>query len=165
VAPPERSSKSAIGAPSCLPYAPTRLTVAIGASSWQMIVLVSGAVLPLTVQRRHEAGVARRRTIASVAGCRSTVLSRALAGLMGVPPIRWRDAMHRRPLPMFGICNPLFAIRKIDRGLFTFSSRRPVGAHLRGHARRGVRDAEVVRTLDVDVPSLYVRIPRSEIAK
>jgi hypothetical protein len=89
VAPPERSSKSAIGAPSCLPYAPTRrLTVAIGASSWQMIVLVSGAVLPLTVQRRHEAGVARRRTIASVAWCRSTVLSRALAGLMRVPPIR-----------------------------------------------------------------------------
>jgi hypothetical protein len=66
---------------------------------------------------------------------------------------------------MFGIGNPLFAIRKGDQGLFAFSSRRPAGAHIRGHGLREVRDTTVKLALDVDVPSLYVRIPRSDVAK
>jgi hypothetical protein len=49
--------------------------------------------------------------------------------------------------------------------LFTFSSARPTGAHIRGYVLGEVRDIEVKLALDVDVPSLYVRIPSSEIVK
>jgi hypothetical protein len=66
---------------------------------------------------------------------------------------------------MFGIGNPLFAMRKSDQSLFVFSPRRPAGAHIHGHVRREVRDTAVKLALDVDVPSLYVRIPRSDVAK
>jgi hypothetical protein len=66
---------------------------------------------------------------------------------------------------MFGIGNPLFAIRKADQGLFAFSPRRPVHAHIRGHGLREVHDTALKLALDVDVPSLYVRIPRSNVAK
>jgi hypothetical protein len=65
----------------------------------------------------------------------------------------------------FRICNPLFAIRKGDQGLFSFSSARPPGAHIHGYVLGEVRDTEVKLALDVDVPSLYVRIPSSEIVK